>query len=128
MAAKSGRLRAAVVPLILMANSLSNAKTAHDALAVTTALVAMVALCCSATAAFYINCAGCHTVPQSGVAIVNYQTTTNLDNDLRKVFKVSPGQTAVIQLSVTNNWCSARRWTVAINWSAPTCAAALCRA
>ena len=64
----------------------------------------MFALCGSATAAFYINCAGCHTVPQSGMAIVNFQTTTNLGNGLRKVFKVSPGQTAVIQLSVTNNY------------------------
>jgi len=35
---------------------------------------------------------------------VNYQTTTNLGNGLRKVFKVSPGQTAVIQLRVTNNY------------------------
>jgi len=104
MAAKSGRLRAAVVPLILVANSLSNAKTAHAALAVTTILVAMFALCGSATAAFYINCAGCHTVTQSGVAIVNFQTTTNLGNGLRKVFQVKPGQTAVIQLSVTNNY------------------------
>ena len=64
----------------------------------------MFALCGSATAAFYINCAGCHTVPQNGMAIVNFQTTTNLGNGLRKVFKVSPGQTAVIQFSVTNNY------------------------
>jgi hypothetical protein len=64
----------------------------------------MFALCGSATAAFYINCAGCHTVPQSGMAIVNFQTTTNLGNGLRKVFKVSPGQTAVIQLRVTNSY------------------------
>ncbi len=64
----------------------------------------MFALCGSASAAFYIDCAGCHTVPQSGMVIVNYQATTNLGNGLRKVFKVSPGQTAVIQLSVTNNY------------------------
>ena len=82
----------------------SGAQTARDTLAFTTALVAMFALCGSATAAFYINCAGCHTVPQSGMAIVNFQTTTNLGNGLRKVFKVSPGQTAVIQLRVTNSY------------------------
>jgi hypothetical protein len=82
----------------------SSAQTARDTLAVTTALVAMFALCGSASAAFYINCAGCHTVPQSGVAIVNFQTTTNLGNGLRKVFQVKPGQTAVIQLNVTNNY------------------------
>ena len=82
----------------------SSAQTARDILAVTMALMAMFALCGSATAAFYINCAGCHTVPQNGMAIVNFQTTTNLGSGLRKVFKVSPGQTAVIQLSVTNNY------------------------
>ena len=87
-----------------MANIPSSAQTARDALAVTTVLMAMFALCGSATAAFYINCAGCHTVPQNGMAIVNFQTTTNLGNGLRKVFKVSPGQTAVIQLNVTNNY------------------------
>jgi hypothetical protein len=38
------------------------------------------------------------------MAIVNFQTTTNLGNGLRKVFRVSPGQTAVIQFSVTNNY------------------------
>jgi hypothetical protein len=63
----------------------------------------MFALCGSADAAFYINCAGCHTVPQNGMGILNFQTTTNLGNGLRKVFKVSAGQTAVIQLNVTNN-------------------------
>jgi len=66
--------------------------------------MAMFSWCGSAAAAFYINCAGCHTVPQNGLAIVNFQTTTNLGNGLRKVFKVSPGQTAVIQLRVTNNY------------------------
>jgi hypothetical protein len=111
-----------------MANIPSSAQTTRESLAVMTTILGIFTFFGHATAAFYINCAGCHTVPQSGVAIVNFQTTTNLGNGLRKVFKVSPGQTAVIQLSVTNNWCSARRWTVAINWSAPTCAAALCRA
>jgi hypothetical protein len=73
-------------------------------LAVTTVLVAMFGLCGSASAAFYINCAGCHTAPQSGMAILSFQTTTNLGNGLRKVFEVRPGQTAVIQLNVTNNY------------------------
>jgi hypothetical protein len=87
-----------------MANIPSNAQTTRDALAVTTVLMAMFALSGSATAAFYVNCAGCHTFPQNGMAIVNFQTTTNLGNGLRKVFKVSPGQTAVIQLNVTNTY------------------------
>ena len=87
-----------------MANRPSSSKIARDALAITTALLAMFALCGTATAAFYINCAGCHTVSQSGMAIVSFQTTTNLGSGLRKVFKVSPGQTAVIKLNVTNNY------------------------
>ena len=87
-----------------MANRLSSAQTIRDALAITMVLVAMFGLCGSATAAFYINCAGCHGTPQNGMAIVNYQTTTNLGNGLRKVFQVKPGQTAVIQLNVTNNY------------------------
>ena len=66
--------------------------------------MATFALCGSATAAFYINCAGCHTVSQNGMAIVNFQTTTNLGSGPRKVFKVSPGQTAIIQLNVTNSY------------------------
>ncbi len=69
-----------------------------------TALIAMFALGGSASAAFYVNCAGCHTVPQNGMAIVNFQTTSNLGVGLRKVFKVIPGQTAVIQLNVTNGY------------------------
>ena len=64
----------------------------------------MCALCGCANAAFLINCAGCHTVPQNGMAVANFQTTTNLGQGLRKVFKVSPGQTAVIQLTVTNGY------------------------
>lgn len=87
-----------------MRNRTSSGKTARHAVAVVTALMAMFTFCGSATAAFYINCAGCHTVPQSGMAILNFQTSTNLGNGLRKVFKVSPGQTAVIQLNVTNNY------------------------
>jgi hypothetical protein len=58
----------------------------------------------SASAAFLINCQECHLVPQSGMEIVNFQATTNIGNGLFKVFKVSPGQTAVIQLSVTNSY------------------------
>jgi len=56
----------------------------------------------SARAAFLINCKACHTVPQNGMAIVNFQATTNLGAGLYKVFQVSPGQIAVIELSVTN--------------------------
>jgi hypothetical protein len=96
-----------------MANMPSNARTAWKALAVTTALLAMFAACGSATAAFFVNCAGCHTVPQNGMAILNFQTTTNLGDVLRKVFKVSPGQTAVIQLNVTNAY--AGRYALNIN-------------
>jgi hypothetical protein len=38
------------------------------------------------------------------MAIVNFQTTTNLGAGVYKVFRVSPGQTAVIQFSVTNGY------------------------
>ena len=87
-----------------MTNLHSSAQPARHAVAVTVALLAMFALGGSATAAFYINCGGCHTVPQNGMAIVNYQTTTNLGRGLLKVFQVNPGQTAVIQLKVTNSY------------------------
>lgn len=55
-----------------------------------------------AGAAFLINCKACHTVPQNGMAIVNFQSITNLGAGTYNVFRVNPGQTAVIQLSVTN--------------------------
>jgi hypothetical protein len=87
-----------------MINLYRSARPARDAVAVTVALMAMIALCGTASAAFYVNCAGCHTVPQDGVNIVNYQTTTNLGAGLLKVFQVNPGQTAVIQLNVTNSY------------------------
>jgi hypothetical protein len=38
------------------------------------------------------------------MAIVNFQTVTNLGEGLFKVFRVTPGQTAVIQFSVTNSY------------------------
>jgi len=81
-----------------------SAQTARDALGLTTALLTIFALCGNATAAFYLNCAGCHMEPQNGMAIVNFQATTNLGHGLRKIFQVSPGQTAVIQFNVTNNY------------------------
>jgi len=85
-----------------MANMPFRDRTARDTLIVTAALGAMFALGGSASAAFLINCRECHTVPQNGMVILNFQTTTNLGAGLRKVFQVSPGQTAVIELSVTN--------------------------
>ncbi|MFZ0829465.1 MAG: hypothetical protein WAO02_18800 [Verrucomicrobiia bacterium] len=60
----------------------------RDALIVTTALGAMFALGGSASAAFLINCKECHTVPQNGMVIINFQTTTNLGAGLYKVFQV----------------------------------------
>jgi hypothetical protein len=90
--------------MIVVANIPSSAQTTRESFAVMTTILGIFTFCGHATAAFYINCAGCHTVTQSGVAIVNYQSTTNLGNGLRKVFQVKPGQTAVIQLSVTNNY------------------------
>jgi len=77
-------------------------RTARVTLVVTAAFGALFALDGIARAAFLINCQQCHTVPQNGMVIVNFQTTTNLGAGLYKVFQVSPGQTAVIQLSVTN--------------------------
>jgi len=77
-------------------------QAAQGALSVIATLVAIFASSGRATAAFYINCAACHTVAQQGMAIVNFQTTTNLGAGPCKVFKVNPGQTVVIQLNVTN--------------------------
>jgi hypothetical protein len=68
------------------------------------ALLTIFALCGSATAAFYVDCAGCHATSQNGMAITNYQTTANLGSGLLKVFQVKPGQTAVIQWNVTNGY------------------------
>jgi hypothetical protein len=85
-----------------MANMPFRDRTARDILIVTGALSAMFALGGSASAAFLINCKQCHTVPQNGMVIINFQTTTNVGAGLYKVFQVSPGQTAVIELSVTN--------------------------
>ncbi len=85
-----------------MANMPFRNRTARDTLIFTAALSAMFALGGSASAAFFINCQECHTVPQNGMVILNFQTTTNLGAGLRKVFQVSPGQTAVIELNVTN--------------------------
>jgi len=87
-----------------MANIPSSTQPTRESLAIMTTILGIFTFCGHATAAFYINCAGCHTVSQSGMAIVNFQTTTNLGSGLRKVFKVSPGQTAVIKLNVTNNY------------------------
>ncbi|HXR08770.1 MAG TPA: hypothetical protein VN765_15640 [Candidatus Acidoferrum sp.] len=87
-----------------MRNKHPSVQPVRDAVAVTVALLAMFAWCGSATGAFYLNCAGCHTTPQTGMAIANYQTTTNLGNGLLRVFQVNPGQTAVIQWMVTNGY------------------------
>ncbi len=52
------------------------------------------------------NCqaSGCHTTLKNGMAVTNHQTVANLGSGLLKVFKVSPGQTAAIQLNVTNRY------------------------
>ena len=64
-----------------MANIAPRSQTARDVLAVTT-LIAIFTSCGSATAAFYVNCEGCHTVPESGMAIVSFQISTNLGEGL----------------------------------------------
>ena len=87
-----------------MANNPASALGNRSSIAVISAFVVLLMLCGSTRAAFLINCGGCHNVSQNGMGIVNFQTTTNLGAGLRKVFKVSPGQTAVIQLSVTNGY------------------------
>jgi len=58
----------------------------------------------SARAAFYINCASCHPAPQSGMSVANFQTVTNLGEGLLKVFRVIQGQSAAIELNVTNSY------------------------
>src|SRR5271165_2649974 len=77
-------------------------RTFRRTLFATATLGAMFALSGSVNADFLINCQECHTVPKNGMVIVNFQATTNLGAGAYQVFQVSPGQTAVIQLSVTN--------------------------
>lgn len=50
------------------------------------------------------NCNGCHSAQADGMALLNYSYMTNIGAGSRKLFLVSPGQTAVIRLNVTNNW------------------------
>jgi hypothetical protein len=85
-----------------MANTPFMGWIVKDVLVATTILSVIFVLAGNAKAAFLINCKACHTVPQNGMAIVNFQATTNLGAGLRKVFQINPGQTAVIELSVTN--------------------------
>ncbi len=68
------------------------------------ALIGTVALAGTASASFYVDCAACHPMSQNGMAIVNFQTVTNLGAGARKVFQVTAGHTAVIQFSVTNGY------------------------
>ena len=51
------------------------------------------------------NCASCHSDQfKNGMAVVNFQTQTNLGSGLDPVFQVRPGQTNTIQFSVTNGY------------------------
>jgi hypothetical protein len=73
------------------------------------AIVAPLALCCAlnagATPDRGANCAACHTDAfKNGMALANFQGTTNLGAGLLKVFQVRPGSTAAIQLNVTNGY------------------------
>ena len=74
------------------------------ALEAAAAALGTLALAGRALGGFYVDCAICHQVPQNGMTLVNFQTVTNLGAGARKVFQVTAGQTAVIQLSVTNGY------------------------
>lgn len=69
-------------PNVSMKNVPYRSQTTREVLLVIIASVAMLGLGGHATAAFYINCAGCHTVPRNGMVIVNFQSTTNLGASL----------------------------------------------
>jgi hypothetical protein len=51
-----------------------------------------------------VDCRSCHGTAKNGMALTGFQTQTNLGGGLLKVFKVIAGQTAAIQLSVTNRY------------------------
>jgi hypothetical protein len=63
---------------------------------------------CTVTASalpdYDVDCRSCHGTAKNGMALTGFQTQTNLGAGLLKVFKVIAGQTAAIQLSVTNRY------------------------
>jgi hypothetical protein len=92
------------VMLTVIKKSFTPIQTSRHIRVVTTALVAVLALSAKATPDQGLDCASCHDIAQTGMSLANFQTTTNLGAGLRKVFRVSPGNTAVIQLNVTNDY------------------------
>jgi hypothetical protein len=69
---------------------------------------ASAAVLCAVTANalpdYDVDCRSCHGTAKNGMALTGFQTQTNLGAGLLKVFKVIAGQTAAIQLSVTNRY------------------------
>lgn len=88
----------------VMTTKLFSTRHAREIVAITMAVMAILGLSGRAAGAFYVNCEGCHTTSKAGMSIVNYQTVTNLGKGALKVFQTKPGQTTVIQLSVTNGY------------------------
>jgi hypothetical protein len=70
----------------------------------TASLIFLLMIGSNSSAAFYVNCAACHTTPQSGMEITNYQSTTNAGAGTAAVFSATPGQTVALQLAVTNRY------------------------
>ena len=66
--------------------------------------VVLCAVSASALPDYDADCRSCHGTAKSGMALTGFQTQTNLGAGLLKVFKVIAGQTAAIQLSVTNRY------------------------
>jgi hypothetical protein len=58
----------------------------------------------SAPGAFYVDCAVCHPVSAKGMSIISFQSLTNQGLGQIKVLRVAAGQTAAVQLSVTNSY------------------------
>jgi hypothetical protein len=66
--------------------------------------VALGALRASALPQYGLDCRSCHAAAKNGMTLSNFQPQTNLGAGLLKVFEVAAGQTAAIQLSVTNDY------------------------
>jgi len=69
-----------------------------------TSVLPLLAMQVSATPAKGSNCAGCHTAARTGMALVNFQTTTNLGSGVLKVYTVKPGDTLPIKFNATNDY------------------------
>ena len=68
------------------------------------AALALPAVGGTAFGAFYMDCAACHAASATSMSIIASQSATSLKPGCFKVLKVTAGQTAAIQLNVTNSY------------------------